>query len=133
MTHPAATHHATRAARRRALGRERAARWRERHAAEFEALRAAAAAAEADAAALREAAGVDGAVAYALVERHAALRAGAQHRDVALPLVDVLATARARLRAEGLEPDAARDAVNRRLAHHAASVTPDSCAMPNRE
>jgi len=129
----AATHHATRAARRRALGRERAARWRERHAAEIEAMRAAAATAEADAAALREASGVDAAMAFALVERHAALRAGAQHRDVGLPLVDVLAAARAKLRANGMEPDAARDAVNRRLAHHAASVTPDSCALPNRE
>ena len=114
-------HHSTRAARRRAQGRVRAARWRERHAAELAALRETATAAE-----------VDTALAAGLVERHAALRAGSQHRDVALPLVDVLAAARARLRAAGLDPDAAREAVMARIAHHAGMIDADSCAMPNR-
>lgn len=132
MTHP--SHPATRAARRRAQGRDRAARWRERHAEEIAALRAASAAAEAELAALRvaaAAAAIDTAIAAGLVQRHAEARRNADVRDVPLPMVDVLAAARARLRDAGMGRETSIDLVRDRVAHHARAIPdPDSCASP---
>lgn len=127
-------HPATRAAKRRAQGRDRAARWRERHAAEIAALRAASAAAEAELAALRDAAAaaaVDAAIAAGLVQRHAEARRDSDTRDVPIPMVDVLAAARVRLRAAGMEREMSIDIVRDRVAHHARAIpNPDTCASP---
>ncbi len=132
MTH--SSHPATRAARRRAQGRDRAARWRERHAAEVAALRSASAAAEAELAALRDAtvaATADAAIAAGLVQRHAEARRGSNTRDVHIPLVDVLAAARGKLRDAGMDKEASVATVRDRVAHHARSIPApeDSCAM----
>lgn len=132
MTHP--SHPATRAAKRRAQGRERAARWRDRHAAEVAALRSASAAAEAELATLREAAAataIDTAIAAGLVQRHAEARRDAAERDVPIPMVAVLAAARARLRDAGMDKETSIDTVRDRVAHHARAIpAPDSCASP---
>lgn len=128
------SHPATRAAKRRAQGRDRAARWRERHAAEVAGLRSASATAEAELAALRDAAVaaiVDAAIAAGLVQRHVEARRGSATRDVLLPLVDILAAARARLRDAGMDREAAIATVRDRVSHHARAIpAPDSCASP---
>lgn len=128
------SHPATRAARRRAQGRDRAARWRERHAAEIAALRSASAAAEIELAALRDAAVaaiVDTAIAAGIVERHAEARRSSDTRDVHVPLVDVLAAARARLRDAGMDRETAIGTVRDRVAHHARAIpAPETCASP---
>lgn len=98
------THTPAHAEHRRALGRERARRWRERHAAAVYALEAAAAVSA-----------VDAAIVTALIEEHLRIRSETGERDVALPLRGVVRLARELLQEEGLDEADARVAVQARL------------------
>lgn len=90
--------------RRRALGRVRAARWRERHAAEVSGLQSAAATAS-----------IDAAVVTSLIQLHVARREVTGARDVPLPLRDVVRAARDMLVSSGMSLEDANAAIRDRL------------------
>lgn len=106
--------------RRRALGRERARRYRERHAATVWGLEAAAALAA-----------VDGALVDALIAVHVGARAATGDRDAPLPLRDVVRAARERLMADGMPELDAHAAVRERLRAGALSVPADPAPAQN--
>lgn len=109
------THSPAHAERRRAQGRERARRWRERHAATVYALEAAA-----------SVSAVDAAIVTALIEEHLRLRGETGDRDVALPLRGVIRLAREILTEDGMEAVDARVAVHARLQAGAQTLQGDA-------
>ncbi|MGU3284699.1 hypothetical protein [Methylobacterium mesophilicum] len=105
--------------RQRALGAERARRYRERHAAAVWSLEATAALAA-----------VDAALVDALISVHVDARAATGDRNAPLPLRDVVRVARERLMADGMVETEAHAAVRERLRAGALSLPADPAPAP---
>jgi hypothetical protein len=104
---------------RRALGRERARRWRERHAASVYALEAVA-----------SVAAVDAALVDALIAEHVRLRDDTGDCDASLPLRGIVRVAKERLLAEGMVETEAHSAVRERLRAGALTLPVDAGPAP---